>query len=697
MKKAIAMVAAALVLASGIVGVSTAVPSSPAQALSGADFDPGNIVADSVFYNGGAMSEGQIQSFLDQQIGSCSNGNCLNVVKTTTSTRAADPMCASYQGAAGESVARIISKVSAVCGINPQVILVTLQKEQSLVSGSVAKAPSAARLERAMGYACPDNVGGACDPTYAGVYNQIYRAAWQFKRYGNPPGTSQYFTQYAPGTTKNVLYNPNASCGSKAVAIRNQATAALYYYTPYTPNAAALASLNGTGDSCSAYGNRNFWVYFNNWFGSPTGTTKAVGAVDALSAGVESVSVRGWALDPSSRSSIQVHVYVGSVGTPLAADRDRPDVGRAFPSNGSAHGYDATFRAAPGLQQVCVYAVGLGSASTTELTCRTLDVKPASPFGAVDVARAAPGGVQVSGWAIDLETSAPLDVHVYVDGVGRSLRADRDRPDVGRAWPASGSAHGYAGTVPAAAGPHTVCVYGINVAQGSNSLVGPCRTVDVPSRAPTGSLDVVAGSRDGRITAAGWALDGDTVDPIVTHVYVDGRPTVVTADASRPDIARKYPAYGDRHGWTASIAASPGDHTVCAYGINVGSSDDNALLGCRAVTVPPTNAVPIGSVDVAYGVPGGVRVAGWAIDPDTSAPIQVHAYLAKRGTQLTADRPRPDVGRAYPSAGAAHGFEIDLPYPAGGTQELCVYAIDSSGGENPSLGGCRAISIPSSN
>ncbi|MCA9330031.1 hypothetical protein KDA11_05255, partial [Candidatus Saccharibacteria bacterium] len=34
------------------------------------------------------------------------------------------------------------------------------------------------------------------------------------------------------------------------------------------PNSAALNNLRGTGNSCSAYGNRNFWRLYNDWFGS---------------------------------------------------------------------------------------------------------------------------------------------------------------------------------------------------------------------------------------------------------------------------------------------------------------------------------------------------------------------------------------------------------------------------------------------
>src|SRR5699024_261440 len=40
---------------------------------------------------------------------------------------------------------------------------------------------------------------------------------------------------------------------------------------PYQPNRAALNAGYGTGDGCSAYGNRNFYNYFTDWFGSTQG------------------------------------------------------------------------------------------------------------------------------------------------------------------------------------------------------------------------------------------------------------------------------------------------------------------------------------------------------------------------------------------------------------------------------------------
>ncbi|MCW2763410.1 MAG: exported protein of unknown function, partial [Marmoricola sp.] len=63
-------------------------------------------------------------------------------------------------------------------------------------------------------------------------------------------------------------WSPNSSCGGSTVNIQNRSTQALYNYTPYQPNQSALNAGYGTGDGCGAYGNRNFYLYFTDWFGS---------------------------------------------------------------------------------------------------------------------------------------------------------------------------------------------------------------------------------------------------------------------------------------------------------------------------------------------------------------------------------------------------------------------------------------------
>lgn len=256
----IGTLAIAALAATGIVAVQSP---STAAAVSGSEFDPGYIISDELFYDGAAMTEAQIQAFLNERIGSCNNANCLNVYRQTTADRAPTVRCpGGYAGAADEPAARIIFKVQSGCNISAKVLLVTLQKEQSLVT---SRGPSLGVLERAMGYFCPDDPTrpGWCDPAYGGFFNQVFNAASQFQRYRLTPTSWGHQIR-----TQQVRYHPNASCGSQTVTIRNAATAGLYNYTPYVPNGAALANMSGLGDGCSAYGNRNFWRFYQTWFGS---------------------------------------------------------------------------------------------------------------------------------------------------------------------------------------------------------------------------------------------------------------------------------------------------------------------------------------------------------------------------------------------------------------------------------------------
>jgi putative cell wall-binding protein len=144
-----------------------------------------------------------------------------------------------------------------------------LQKEQGLVTMSN---PSSAVLRKAMGYGCPDS--SVCDSLYYGLFNQIYSAASQLERYGLRTSDNVSFrTKYQIGVPYPIATAPG-DCPKITVTVKNMATTALYYYTPYTPNAAVLANLHGAAanPSCAAYGNRNFWVYYYDWFGDPLTT-----------------------------------------------------------------------------------------------------------------------------------------------------------------------------------------------------------------------------------------------------------------------------------------------------------------------------------------------------------------------------------------------------------------------------------------
>ena len=261
----------------------------PASALTGSSFNPGRIIDDAIFFNPASMTPQDIQAFLASKNPSCdTNGTkpissgssttraqwaaqnnkplppytCLKDFSQSVPARGPDEYCSGSVSAGVKTAAEIIKSVADACSINPQVIIVLLQKEQSLITDEW---PWPRQLEAATGYSCPDTA--PCDPEFAGFFNQVYYGTRQFQRYAK---SSSSFN-YRATRSSYVLYNPNAGCGGTNVYIQNQATAGLYNYTPYQPNGAALSNLYGTGDDCSAYGNRNFWRMFNDWFGTTIG------------------------------------------------------------------------------------------------------------------------------------------------------------------------------------------------------------------------------------------------------------------------------------------------------------------------------------------------------------------------------------------------------------------------------------------
>lgn len=247
-----------------VVAVLPALPgaTAPASAANAADFDPGYIVSDQNFYDGKALDAAGVLLFIASKNPGCYVGaTCLLNYTQNTPNMAATAYCQAMPGIANESAASIIARVGAACNISQKTMLVLLQKEQSLVT---LREASASRFNKATGFACPDTA--PCDPAYAGFFYQIYNAARQFNIYKARP---QNFNHQV-GQWNAILYHPNAACGRGNVYIQNAATAALYNYTPYRPNAAALANLYGTGDACSSYGNRNFWRMWTDWFGPPT-------------------------------------------------------------------------------------------------------------------------------------------------------------------------------------------------------------------------------------------------------------------------------------------------------------------------------------------------------------------------------------------------------------------------------------------
>ena len=233
-------------------------------------WDAGNIITDAVFTDKNTMNPGDIQNFLNSKVSSCDTwGEQPSEFGGGTRRQWAEARgysppytCLKDYSQDGRSAAQIIYDAAQEYTINPKVFIVLLQKEQGLITDTW---PLSIQYRSATGYGCPDTA--PCDTEYYGFTNQVRWAARMFRAIMNDSPT--WYTPYELGNNF-IQYSPDGSCGGSNVYIQNRATQALYNYTPYQPNQAALDAGWGTAH-CGAYGNRNFYLYFTSWFGSTRG------------------------------------------------------------------------------------------------------------------------------------------------------------------------------------------------------------------------------------------------------------------------------------------------------------------------------------------------------------------------------------------------------------------------------------------
>jgi len=263
--------------------------SNNSSAADGRNFNAGRIIDDAVFTNSSSMSVQDIQNFLSSKVtcdtwgqkrselgggtraqwmnsrGISAPFRCVSDYYENSST-GQNNYSKNEAPAGSVSAAQIIYNYSKQFNINPQVLIVTLQKENGLITDEW---PTPKQYSEAMGFGCPDNVAPgapACDPSYGSFSAQIYQAARHFRGYID--NKSGWWVPFNTGNNQIMWNTAPTNCGSGTVNIQNRSTVALYSYTPYQPNQAALNAGYGLGNGCSAYGNRNFYLYFTDWFGS---------------------------------------------------------------------------------------------------------------------------------------------------------------------------------------------------------------------------------------------------------------------------------------------------------------------------------------------------------------------------------------------------------------------------------------------
>ena len=234
--------------------------------------NPSDLIDDGVFTKTGSMSPTDINNLLNSYSASCLSPN-------NTGAAWDDPLGYSggaYQFGPKVTAGQAIYDISQHYNVNPQVIITTLQKEQSVVTGSAgchfntpdpsqtqnspcgsAKTPctsacpySGGCVPIAMSYACPNY----CYAGIEGFSKQLSGGTWvlrwaQQRAYGNLTGYAGYdsgdeaFTYTGPMTAGFRKTSSNdagrtydgtwTTSDGTSINVSNGATASLYTYTPF--------------------------------------------------------------------------------------------------------------------------------------------------------------------------------------------------------------------------------------------------------------------------------------------------------------------------------------------------------------------------------------------------------------------------------------------------------------------------------
>lgn len=188
-----------------------------------AEFNPGMIISDYEFTDVDSMNYKDIENFLRK--------------KGSTLVDYVDPYIK-------VGAVQLIHDNAQLNGVNPKVLLVLLQKEQSLITD---RSPSDGQYDAATGYGYCDGDCRKGDPKlqrFVGFANQIDYAASALRLFYDKPQTYGYNV----GTTHEI--------DGEMVTIQNAATHAFYIYTPHI------------------HGNKNFHKIWHDWFSQdyPDGT-----------------------------------------------------------------------------------------------------------------------------------------------------------------------------------------------------------------------------------------------------------------------------------------------------------------------------------------------------------------------------------------------------------------------------------------
>lgn len=262
-----------------------------------AEYKSGVLMSDGLFLDAQSMNATEIQNWLTNLNSGLAKLSF--VIDCDLAGAQAKQIYLSLGAPCGHTApaSHIIYYASQVYGINPRVILATMQKEQSLTTASN---PTSWQLSQAMGYACPTS--GSCSSS-SNFFYQIDNGTWVLRfHFERARGNNNWWyasSSWVCGSSHPTYYTPNLYPGQTVtfhdpytggtsyanIYVQNAATSALYCYTPHafnnhtnSPDPEQVSGsqrcwswLPAAGSVGRCYtGSYNFVYWYEKWWGSTT-------------------------------------------------------------------------------------------------------------------------------------------------------------------------------------------------------------------------------------------------------------------------------------------------------------------------------------------------------------------------------------------------------------------------------------------
>ena len=351
------------------------------------------------------------------------------------------------------------------------------------------------------------------------------------------------------------------------------------------------------------------------------------------------IHVWGWTYDPdeaSQSSSVRVEL-IRPDGTvykteTVNTDKQRDDVNSSKDIIGN-HGFDATISVEKGgTYTVKVYACDLTGDNDVQLgEAKTFKVKGSKPLSNLDIIETTETGIRIKGWAYDPDYEAqPVPLRVEVKRINGSAYKT---VNLTANLPYNGTIgnHGFDTTIPIEdADTYVISIFAGDLTDDGETQVGSTATKTFIGNSPISYLDAYTAQEKG-FRIRGWAYDPDSpTESIPVRVEVkrtDGttyKTETVSANILRADVNNAKGITGN-HGFDATVSVpKAGNYTIELYACDLTKNADTQIGSTKTLRI--VGSKPVSSLEVCEESNGGIRIKGWAYDPDEPGeklPIRV--------------------------------------------------------------------------